>query len=487
MSRPAHRTPLRESTASRKGAGFIAPRHVVLSLMPRSTAFESHGAQRYAAQLLRALDQPAERIDVADEHPALRWSRSGLMALTGTRAGAALMCPAPIASCADGALAALAALAPADALTGLRGSELLAERAAIAGHARQGAVSPGGSCRLLATSDGAIALNLAREDDHALLPAWLEDERVADDAALITAIQQQTMHDLIERGRLLGLAVAPMVPTPTPATAWFTLTHASARAARTSKPRHDAPRVLDLSSLWAGPLCTHLLQRCGAEVVKVESLQRPDGARRGPVQFFDLLNAGKRSVALDFSSAAGRAQLRTLIAASDIVIEASRPRALRQLGIHAETLIDEHPGLSWISLNGYGRNAEAENWVAYGDDAGVAAGLSWLMRQASGETLIVGDAIADPLTGMHAALAAWACHRTGGGRLLSLSLVDVVRHVLQFDRAVGAEAIRARQQDWAQFVRDEIPAPPRARAPRGSAPALGADTDAVLREWTLTC
>jgi crotonobetainyl-CoA:carnitine CoA-transferase CaiB-like acyl-CoA transferase len=443
-------------------------------------------APRYAAALLHALESPVPvaAIDAPAEHPALSWARSGLMALTGAADGAPLMCPLPLTACADGALAALAHLAPPCALAGLRGTDLLAERAAIAGHVRRGTVSPGGSCRLIATRDGQIALNLARDDDRALLPAWLESDSVADDVALDAVVRRQTMHDLVERGRLLGLAVAPLVPPPTWPLPWFAVTHAVARPERTL--RVHAPRVLDLASLWAGPLCGQLLQRCGADVVKVESLQRPDGARRGPPAFFDVLNAGKRSVALDLSAAAGRAQLRALIAQADIVIEASRPRALRQMGINAEALIDEHPGLSWISLSGYGRGEPQENWIAYGDDAGVAAGLSYLMREAIGAAVIVGDAIADPLTGLHAALAAWVVHQQGGGRLLALSLTDVVRHCIQFDRPATAEALRQRQQDWTQRAQRHL-CPPAAQAATRAAAALGADTAAVFAEWGVAC
>ena len=57
--------------------------------------------------------------------------------------------------------------------------------------------------------------------------------------------------------------------------------------------------MVELGSLWAAPLCGSLLAAAGADVVKVESIGRPDGARRGPPAFFDLLNGGKRSVALD--------------------------------------------------------------------------------------------------------------------------------------------------------------------------------------------
>ena len=128
-------------------------------------ALASDQASRYAQGLLAALGTPAQREIVADDtHPAISWARSGLMQLTGHADGPPLMCPAPLASCANGALAALASLVPAHSLDALSGAALLAERGAIAGHERKGRVSPGGSCRLYRTSDGEIALNLSREE-----------------------------------------------------------------------------------------------------------------------------------------------------------------------------------------------------------------------------------------------------------------------------------------------------------------------------------
>lgn len=434
-------------------------------------------AVAYAERLLAQLGRPAHApLAVPAEHPALRWSRSGLMALTGTP-DAPLMFPAPLAACADGTLAALSALAPAGALDGIDAAALLAERAAIAGHRRQGAASPGGACRLLQAADGWFALNLARDDDWELLPAWLEMEPAPDWDGLAAAVCERPVGPLIEQGRLLGLALADVQPEreDRPWLRGFT--------ARASDVRERAPRVLDLSSLWAGPLCGHLLQRLGADVVKLESTQRPDGARNGPPAFFDLMNAGKRSVALDLRSGEGRAQLRRLMTAADIVIEASRPRALRQMGFDAEALAREH-GLTWISLSGYGRGDPQEQWIAYGDDAAVAAGLSDTLHRVTGQALIVGDAIADPLTGLHAALAAWAGWQAGGGRLVSLALRDVVRHCLQFDLPDGDEVLRARQREWTgRAMADGGARMPQARTPIGAAPALGAHTAEVIAEW----
>ena len=130
--------------------------------------------------------------------------------------------------------------------------------------------------------------------------------------------------------------------------------------------------VVDLSSMWAGPLCARLLGLAGAQVIKVESADRPDGARAGDRRFFDWLHAGHRSVVVDFRSESGRAALAALLETADVVIEASRPRALAAFGLAPETT-PHRDGQVWLSITGYGR-AEADR-VAFGDDAAVAGGL----------------------------------------------------------------------------------------------------------------
>ncbi|WP_051749444.1 CoA transferase [Nevskia soli] len=442
-------------------------------------------AAAYAARLLRSLGLiPSPTLYAPREHPAMAWAASGLMELTGLSDGPPQMCPVPLAACADGALAALASLAPEGSFDGLSGARLLGERAAIMDLHRAGAVSPGGACRLYRAGDGWIALNLARDEDRQVLPAWLQLEDALAPDALPQMIAARRSHELVEQGRLLGLAVAADdAPGPKPK-GWFAL-GVEGKPRQSSKRR--ALRVVDLSSLWAGPLCSHLLQRLGAEVIKVESPARPDGARAGHPGFFDLLNAGKKCVAVDPRDESGRRQLRALIAGADIVIEGSRPRGLRQLGIDAEVLVRDTPGLTWIAISGHGRGEPQENWVAYGDDAGVAAGLSHLMYRATGHHLICGDAIADPLAGLHAALAAWVSHINGGGRLLSLALSGVVAHCIAFDLPGSEGALRERQQQWTALAHESGVSKPRTRPPSGHASALGADTSAVLAGLGIAC
>ena len=394
------------------------------------------------------------------------WAQSGAMFLSGYANEPGRMCPAPLAACAQGAWLALDALVNEKECNQFDAHLLLGERAAIAGLSRQGRVSPGGACQLLEAADGMLALNLPREDDYELLPAWLNGE-LTDPAELSAILKRHKLDDLIERGRLLGLAVAPMSP-PEICTNWF---HAKKIHPPVNRKR-KTPLVIDLSALWAGPLCTQLLSECGARVIKVESVSRPDGARSGPAEFYNLMNTGKQSVALDLTTFEGRQQLRRLLTVADIVVESSRPRALEQMGIQAEELLAENPGMVWLSVTGYGRRSPQRDWIAYGDDVGVACGLSWLMGGLQGDPVFCGDAIADPLTGLHGAFLALASWLNGGGQLLDISLHSVVAHCISVGNVAPVEG--GQQLDVARPV---------ARKPRGIASALGADTDSVLGEF----
>ena len=174
--------------------------------------------------------------------------------------------------------------------------------------------------------------------------------------------------------------------------------------------------------MWAGPLCASILGRAGWRVLKVEDIRRPDGARSGPPAFYADLHAGHGAVKLDFASAPGRAELARLAGRAGVIVESSRPRALRRLGLVAGDWLSASPGRVWVSVTGYGRE-DPQQRVAFGDDAAVAGGLvAWA---ADGAPAFCGDAIADPLAGLHAALAALAAHAAGGGWLMDVSMAGV--------------------------------------------------------------
>lgn len=346
--------------------------------------------------------------------PVLAWAASGGMHLTGRPDGAPIASPAP----AFGLLTAVAR--QLTRATGQVGNSidvdpglLLTGRAGLLGLHRAGQSSAGGASRLLRTADGWCALTLSRPDDIAAVPAILETASSDEPwTALAAAAPQRTAAALVERAQLLGVPAAVLPPHPTGEIPW--------RTQYLAPPQPDAALagalVVDLSSMWAGPLCTHLLGRAGARVIKVESAHRPDGARRGDGRFFDWLHRGQESVTLDVHSAAGRAELRELLVAADVVVEASRPRALAQLAL-APDMLEHRAGQIWLSITGYGRDEPMR--VAFGDDAAVAGGLvGW----DGNEPVFCADAIADPLTGVCAALAVTAAIIGGGGLLLDVSM-----------------------------------------------------------------
>jgi crotonobetainyl-CoA:carnitine CoA-transferase CaiB-like acyl-CoA transferase len=462
-------------------------------------AGEAFTGRAYGETLLRGLQTPlgthslqlsAGPLSNLDLHPALAWARSGAMALTGHKELAPLMCPVPLASCADGVVGVLETVSAVPLSRMLSGAALLGERAALGHLQRAGPIAPGGSCRLLQTRDGRIAVNLSRPDDWSAVPAWLGETVEPDWDPIACAVAGRGVDELIDRGRLLGLAVsADRLPRPG-TRSWHSVTYEADHAARQVRCGRVAgsPLVVDLSSLWAGPLCGHILTMLGARVLKVESVGRPDGTRAGARGFHDLLNCGKESVALEFGSPQGRDRLRRLLARADIVIEASRPRALQQLGIDAVEIIAASPALTWISITGYGRGSPEAAWVAFGDDAGVASGLSSILAAASGYTVFCSDAIADPLTGLHAALAAWCSFLRGGSRLISIALHDVMAYCIGFAALDVDVGIRERFRLWCNALEvARCPVlPPSARQPSGgNARALGGDTTAVLRELSI--
>ena len=203
-----------------------------------------------------------------------------------------------------------------------------------------------------------------------------------------------TGDQVVDSASLLGLAVAAVGATAAPELPWTVGRRFRART------RSARPVVMDLTSLWAGPLAGGLLAEAGCRVLKVESAFRPDGARRGPAGFFDLLNGGKEVVSLDLPAPGAVDELRELFAHADVVLEASRPRVMQQWGIDPEQVVAA--GTAWVSITGHGRRGPHSNRVAFGDDAAASGGLV----VPGDPPLFVGDAVADPIAGLAAASVA---------------------------------------------------------------------------------
>jgi crotonobetainyl-CoA:carnitine CoA-transferase CaiB-like acyl-CoA transferase len=246
-----------------------------------------------------------------------------------------------------------------------------------------------------------------------------------------------------------------------------------------SRPRRaSAPLVIDFSALWAGPLCAHLLGLAGARVIKVETCHRPDGARRGDRRFYDLLHAGHEAISVDPANVDDAALLRDLVAAADIVIEASRPRALAGWGLSAHEAVTA--GTTWVCITAYGRSGADAQRIGFGDDIAAAAGLVALDPD-TGTTVFCGDALADPVCGVTAAVLALDAYLHGAGQLIDLSMADVVAATIDGTPSAAAVSIGGAWQLTAAGASVSI-CRPTARPPGGSAPEIGRDTESV-RTW----
>jgi len=269
--------------------------------------------------------------------------------------------------------------------------ELLA-RDPPGGLAPPGLVSANRHCRLLKTGDGWVALNLARSDDSELVLA-LTGQGGDDPWNAVAMMAAQS-----DASGFCAWATELQLPVAIPGEA-VPLELTNVVEARFSG------RVLDMSALWAGPLCAGLLASLGADVVRIESVGRPDPTRQGSPKLDAMINCGKQIVPLDFRQVDGRRQLRDEVANADVLVTSARPAALARLGLDPVELAHK----TWVAITAHGFSGPGALRVGFGDDCAVAGGLhDWIL----GEPRFIGDALADPLTGLEAARAVLA-GRTG--------------------------------------------------------------------------
>ncbi len=281
---------------------------------------------------------------------------------------------------------------------------------------RPGLASANRACRMFRCADDWMALNLARDDDRDLVAAWLRSD-VADDpwATIRRLASARPAAELLADAILLGLPACRVgeitAPNPSAPLRLGTPTRGS---------RTGPPRVVDLSALWAGPMCGAVLAEAGMDVTKVESTRRPDPTRTGTPPFFQRLNGRKRDRSIDLGSPDGQARLRDEILAADVLITSARPRAFASLGLAPEEIFKASPALTWVAITGYGWRGEAAQRVAFGDDAAAAGGLVGWTK--AGAPRFLGDALADPVTGLAAAIGVLEGLASGGGVLVDISL-----------------------------------------------------------------
>ncbi|BBZ41570.1 CaiB/BaiF CoA transferase family protein [Mycobacterium conspicuum] len=198
-------------------------------------------------------------------------------------------------------------------------------------------------------------------------------------------------------------------------------------------------RVVDMTTFWAGPCCTHLLAMLGAEVIHVESTRRPDGTRliagvpitenqwweKSPI--FMALNTNKKGLTLDLQSSRGRELLRKLITTSDVIVENFTPRVLDQIGLDFAAVQALQPSAVLMRMPGFGLDGPWRDNPAFAYVIEAAAGLSWLTGYPD-RPPFEPYSIGDPNAGVHALnallLALEHRRRTGEGVLVEASMVD---------------------------------------------------------------
>ncbi len=388
------------------------------------------------------------------------WADSGAMWLTGRADEEPVVIDAPVAS---HMVAAARRLEDACGVV-VDGPALLGERAAIAGLARRGMTSVGGAASMQRSADGWVVLNLARRDDVEALPALVQRRIDPQDwLGVRAAIASESSGELIERGAALGLAVAGVAERTEPAlTAWEIVgwSHVSVVPER--------PLVLDCSALWAGPLCADLLARSGCRVIKIEHPRRPDGARNGPADFFDLMNGHKESVALDLDLATDLRLFTSLLDVASVVIEGSRPRFFDRLGIDRADRVRR--GTIWLTVSAHGFEEPHKNRAGFGDDAASAVGLvAWDGDQ----PLFAADAIADPIAGLFGAVAVAELLKGQRSSQIDLSLAGAAANCTQPLAGGLTEGQRS----------ELVARRPRARRIERRAVELSAHTEVIRQEF----
>ena len=203
-------------------------------------------------------------------------------------------------------------------------------------------------------------------------------------------------------------------------------------------------RVVDMTTFWAGPSCTHMLAMLGAEVIHVESTRRPDGTRliagipitedqwweKSPI--FSGLNTNKKGLTLDLQSAAGRELLMRLIATCDVIVENFTPRVLDQIGLDFAAVQSVRPNAIMLRMPGFGLDGPWRDNSAFAYVIEAASGISWLTGYRDRnpyEPYSVGD----PNAGVHALnallLALEHRRRTGQGVHIEAAMVDAALNV----------------------------------------------------------
>lgn len=195
-------------------------------------------------------------------------------------------------------------------------------------------------------------------------------------------------------------------------------------------------RVIDISTILAGPLCCQILGDFGADVIKVEHPRMGDGLRgHGPAKngspiWWKEVGRNKRTVAIDLKDPDGADLLRRLVATADVLVENFRPGTLERWGLSPESLIEECPGLVVVRITGFGQEGPYSDRPGFGTLAEAMSGFAAATGEPDGPPILPPFGLADSICGIAASSAVMMAlrhrDRTGEGQVIDMSILQPI-------------------------------------------------------------
>lgn len=203
----------------------------------------------------------------------------------------------------------------------------------------------------------------------------------------------------------------------------------------------DGIKVIDFTQGYAGPFCTMQLADFGAEVIKVEKPDTGDPSRYwAPFSgenscYFAMANRGKKSIALDYQSEAGKAAVEKLVADADIVVESFKPGTMEKLGFGYEALKKINPSILYASISGFGQSGPLSERPAYDNVIQAASGIMDMTGFPQDGPVKCGLSISDSVAALHGALGILMAHyhkcKTGKGQYIEISMFDSLVSIME--------------------------------------------------------
>jgi crotonobetainyl-CoA:carnitine CoA-transferase CaiB-like acyl-CoA transferase len=204
----------------------------------------------------------------------------------------------------------------------------------------------------------------------------------------------------------------------------------------TAAPLADL-RVIDASTVVAGPNCARYLADFGADVIKVERRDGGDSARTmgflhpdGDSLFFKLLNRNKRTIALDFKDPDDLAVMKRLCASADVLVENFRPGTLERLGLVPADLLAANPRLVITRITGFGQDGPYSHRPGFATLAEAMSGFAALNGEPDGPPLLPPIALTDEVTALAAAFATMVAVHSGVGQVVDVNLLESLFQIM---------------------------------------------------------